>query len=317
MKAVPKPRTPAPERVPETPGTQPKAAALIVGGAACLSMSAVFVKLADVNAGTAAFLRCAVALLALVPMLVYETRRRGAMPAALHRNAILAGVFLGADYVMWTLSILDIGAAVSTVLINVQVIVFPLLARVWDGTRVTRRFLLACPLMLMGITLAGGVTGSGEQAAHPVRGALLGVGAGTAYAVYLYLIRRCGRSSPRHVVTPVCVSTAAATVSSGVISLLTTGLPLAVPAASWGWIVALALLGQVAAWLLISKGGPLLPPNTAAALLLLQPVMAIAFALLILRETPTVTQLGGCALVIAAVWTSNRAPRTKPAVRPA
>jgi drug/metabolite transporter (DMT)-like permease len=178
---------------------------------------------------------------------------------------------------------------------------------------VTRRFVLACPLMLVGIALAGGVVDSGAQAVHPVRGAVLGVGAGIAYAVYLYLIRRCGRSAPRHVVAPVCVSTAAAAVSSGAIALLTTGLPLAVPAASWGWIVALALLGQVVAWLLIGKGGPRLPTGTAAALLLLQPVMAIAFALLLLRETPTPAQLGGCALVIAAVWAGNRVPRTRAA----
>ncbi|MER6071818.1 DMT family transporter [Streptomyces sp. NPDC001852] len=283
-------------------------ASLVVGGAACLSLSAVFVKLADVNAGTAAFLRCAIALIALVPMLVHETRRHGAMPAGLRGHAVLAGVFLGADYVMWTVSIIDIGAAVSTVLINVQVIVFPLLARLLDGTRVPRRFLWACPLMLTGIALAGGMAEAGAQAVHPVRGTLLGIGAGAAYAVYLYLTRRCGRRSPRHVVSPVCLSTAAATVTSAAISLLTTGLPLAVPATSWGWIVALALLGQVAAWLLISKGGPLLPPNTSAALLLLQPVMAIGFALVILRETPAFTQLCGCALVIGAVWISNRTP---------
>ncbi|MEV5510335.1 DMT family transporter [Streptomyces orinoci] len=285
------------------------ATALIIGGAACLSASAVFVKLADVNAGTAAFLRCAIALVPLIPMLVHETRRHGGMSRSLNRYAVTAGVFLGADYVMWTLSILDIGAAVATVLINVQVIVFPLLARVLDGTAVPRRFLWSCPLMLAGIALAGGVLNSGAHHGHPVRGTVLGIGAGSAYAVYLYLTRRCGRSSPCHVVSPVCVSTAAAAVASGVISLLTTGLPLAIPAASWGWIVALALLGQVAAWLLISKGGPMLPPNTSAALLLLQPVMAIGFALVILHETPTYAQLSGCALVICAVWINNRSPR--------
>ncbi len=53
---------------------------LVTSGAACLSASAVFVKLADIDAGTAAFLRCAIALVPLVPMLLFEARRNRALP---------------------------------------------------------------------------------------------------------------------------------------------------------------------------------------------------------------------------------------------
>lgn len=312
MDATPKTKaTPSAQTVnPQASVPPSRAALLIIGGAACLSASAMFVKLAHVNAGTAAFLRCAVALVPLVPMLVHETRRHGGMPRPLPLFAVAAGFFLGVDYVMWTISVLDIGAAISTVLINVQVIVFPLLARMFSGTCIPRRFLWACPLMLTGITSAGGVLESNGHAAHPVRGTVLGIGAGSAYAIYLYLTRLSGQRSRQHVVSPVCISTATAAITSGVISLLTTGLPLSIPAASWGWIIALALLGQVAAWLLISKGGPWLPPNTTAALLLLQPVMGIGFGLLILHESPTLIQLCGCGLVIGAVWIANRSPKT-------
>ncbi|EST26279.1 hypothetical protein N566_24035 [Streptomycetaceae bacterium MP113-05] len=287
---------------------------IIIGGAACVSASAMFVKLADVNPGTAAFLRCAVALVPLVPLLVHETRRRGPLPKPLRPYAVVAGLFLGADYVMWTISIVDVGAAVATVLINFQVVVFPLLARVFSGERIPRRFLWTSPLMLAGIALASGVLRSGQGAGHPVRGALLGVTAGVAYAVYLYLMRLSGRRSPDHVVSPVTLSTASAAAAASLISLPTTGLPLAVPAASWGWIVALAMLGQVAALLLINKGSPRLAPNTSAALLLLQPVMAIGFGMLVLDEKPAFSQLCGCALVIGAVWVAHRtaAPRPQP-----
>ncbi|MFF4602937.1 DMT family transporter [Streptomyces sp. NPDC001339] len=293
-------------------GTGPRpltgGALLVVGGAACLSASAMFVKLADTNPGTAAFLRCAVALVVLAPMAWYEIRRHGALPYKLCGLAVLAGLFLGLDYVMWTVSIMDIGAAISTVLINVQVIAFPVLARIFSGTHIPRRFLYASPLMLAGIALAAGVLDHSADVRAPVRGAVLGVAAGVAYAGYLYLIRLSGQRSPRHLVTPVGTSTASAAAASGLISLVTTGLPLAISAPSWGWIIALALLGQVAAWLLISKGSSQLAPNASAALLLLQPVMAIALGLLILRETPTASQLAGCALVIGAVWFANRAP---------
>lgn len=288
--------------------TATSGAVLVVGGAACLSLSAVFIKFADINPGTAAFLRCAIAVVVLLPLMLLETRRHRALPGPLRKYAVLAGVFLGIDYVMWTVSIMDIGAGVATILLNVQIIAFPLLARVLAGTPIPRRFLYASPLMLLGLALAGGAFDSGEEAVNPLRGAVLGICAGIAYAAYLYLIRLCGQSSPQHVVTPVCISTGSAALASGALALATTGLPLGIPAASWGWIIALAVLGQVIAWLLVSKGAPRVAPNTAAALLLLQPVMAVGFAMLLLGETPTPTQLGGCALVLAAVWFAHRAP---------
>ncbi|WP_230592706.1 hypothetical protein [Rhodococcoides fascians] len=58
-------------------------AALVIAGAASLSLSATFVKIADVTSGTAAFLRCLIALAALVPMALWELHRRGAMPTRL------------------------------------------------------------------------------------------------------------------------------------------------------------------------------------------------------------------------------------------
>ncbi|WP_223840061.1 DMT family transporter [Saccharopolyspora pogona] len=211
---------------------------------------------------------------------------------------------------MWTVSILDVGAAISTVLINVQVLAFPLLARIFSGTQIPQRFLHLSPLMLGGLAIAGGALSGSQQAANPVRGTVLGIAAGVAYAVYLYLTRLAGERSPLHFVTPVCVSTASAAVTSGAIGLLVTGLPLDIPAASWGWIAALALLGQVVAWLLIGRGTSRLPPNASAALLLLHPVMAIGLGMLVLRETPTASQLTGCALVVGAIWFANRTPRS-------
>ncbi|OZC30066.1 EamA/RhaT family transporter [Gordonia polyisoprenivorans] len=287
-------------------------AILIVAGAAALSLSATFVKLGDVTAGTAAFLRCVIALAALIPMALWEVRRRGAMPVGLYPLAILAGIFLGADYIMWTASILDVGASIATVLINVQVIVLPVLALVIDRVAIPGRFALAAPCMLLGVAMAGGVIGdSGIAAAHAVRGSILGVAAGAAYAVYLFLNRRSVQRSPRHIVTPICVATASAAATAGVIAAAMGDINLSIPAASWGWMVALALIGQVAAWLFISTGSRSLSANVVAGLLLLQPVLAIVFGYLVLAETPTRIQIAGSVIVIAAVWTANHHPHNR------
>lgn len=281
---------------------------LVVSGAACLSGSAVLVKLSGVEATTSAFLRCALALVALVPMAAVELRRRGRVGAAPLGWAAAAGVCLGVDYLLWTTCIGDVGAAVATVLVSVQVMVLPVLARLCDCTRIPRRFLLVSPVMVAGTGMVGGVfdgaLGGGGGGAHPVRGALLGVGAGMAYAGYLYLNRRCGERDPGHSSAPVCVATAVAALVCGAVGLAGVGgahLALSLPAVAWVEMAALALLGQVAAYVLIGRGSRGVAPSTAGTLLLLQPALAVVLGLLVLGEHPGAVALAGCAVMVAAV----------------
>ncbi|NMM92071.1 EamA family transporter [Rhodococcus sp. SRB_17] len=278
--------------------------ALIVGGAGCLSASAMFVKLSSANVGTAAFLRCALALIVLIPLAVFEWRRLGARPARFVVLDLAAGLLLGIDFVFWTASIVDVGASIATVLINIQVVIFPLLARLFSGTTLSKGFIVAAPLMLVGVALASGALGAPAEGSNPVSGAIFGTAAGVAYAGYLFLSRSSGGHEHKHF--PVATSTFAAAFASGVMGTLWTGIDLHLSIASWGWMVALALLGQVAAWLLISEALPALAPNVSAALLLLQPVIAIALGIGFLEERATWTQYAGCVLVVAAVWYATR-----------
>ncbi len=295
---------------------RPGPALMIVMGAASTSSSGMFIKLSAVNAGTAAFLRCALAMAVLAPLAFAECRRLGARPWRLLRLDLAAGALLGVDYVCWVHSIHDLGASIATVLLNVQLIVFPLLARVLTGIRLERRFWLTAPVMLAGVALAGGTLGSPEPGSDPLSGVLFGSAAGVAFAGYLFLIRLGGDSGPSrsegrasrepHTVTPVAAATLSAAASSGLLGAAWTGVDLDPGWPAWGWLIPMALLGQVLAWLLINPALPRLAPSRGAALLLLQPVLAVAFGVCFLAERPTPTQYAGCALVVFAVWRSNR-----------
>lgn len=285
--------------------TEDRGAALrVVGGAACTSVSAGFTKLSGAGAGTAAFLRCAIALVVLVPLAAREWRRTGPRPWRLMRLDLAAGVLLGVDYVFWVASIYDVGTSVATVLVNLQVVVFPLLARVFLGARLSGRFLATVPVMLAGVALAAGVVGTAEAGTDPVSGVVFGAVAGIAYAGYLFLTRLGGTSG--HTVLPVCVSTGAAAATAAVFGGLWTGIDLTLDLPAWLWLTALALVGQVLAWLLITGDLPRLAPHVSATLLLLHPVLAIAFGVLALGERPTATQFAGCLLVIGSVWFASR-----------
>ncbi|QWF79069.1 DMT family transporter [Amycolatopsis sp. CA-230715] len=276
---------------------------LALAGSACIAASAVFMKQSGANAGTAAFLRCGLALVVLVPLAWLEWRRIGHRPGRYLLMDVGAGLLLGVDMVFWGASVLNVGASVATVLLNIQVVFFPLIARVVSGTALSARFLLTCPVLLVGVALASGAIGNPQPGSDPVAGVVFGAAAGLAYAGYLFLMRLGG--GREHTTTPVCVSSAAATAAAAVLGGLWTGIDLDLSLPAWGWLIALAFLGQVVAWLLITAALPKLAPGVAAALLLSQPVMAFALGVAI-GERPTVTQAAGCVLVVAAVWFTSR-----------
>ncbi|MEJ8280757.1 DMT family transporter [Pseudonocardia spirodelae] len=279
----------------------PQSVLLLLAGAAVLSWTGVLVALAGTDPASASFWRCVLALVVLAPWALAECRRSGGLPLATAGWSLLSGLFLGADFLLWTRAVLDAGAGVANVVLNIQVLALPLIAWVVAGERVPRRLVFAAPLLLGGIALAGGVLGAGVGGPEPVRGAVLGTLAGVAYAGFLHLNRSVSRTSPRHLVTPVALATVGAGVLCGAVGLAGDGIAVALPAASWAWLIVLALAGQVVSWVLIGRGSAGLAPGTAGALLLVHPVLSVLLGMLVLGESPTAVQLAGCALVVATV----------------
>ncbi|WP_433323763.1 DMT family transporter [Spirillospora sp. CA-294931] len=265
---------------------------LAIAGAAFLSLSAIFVRVSGVEAGTAAFYRCLLALPILIPLALREKggRRRPGLD-------LLAGAFLGLDLVFWGEAINRVGAGMATVLVNVQVVVLPLLALIVFRERPGRRFALALPLMLVGVAFAGART----LGADSLAGIAYGAGAGVLYAGYLFLTRVNGRDQD-HRFRPLLLATVAAGAMSGLAGEVdvTPGWP------ALGWLAALAMSGQVCGWLLIGAALPRMRTETGGTLLLLQPILAVLLGAALLAERPTLLQLGGCALVIVAVWVTTR-----------
>ncbi len=300
------------------PGDRPGgvvAGSWVLAGAACLSVTAVIVELAGVDAPTTAFLRCAVAVLLLAPFAVREARRHHALSRRGVAWSLAAGLALGTDYSAWTASIYAVGAGVATVLINVNVVVLPLLGRVLDGERVPRRFAVATVPMLLGVGLVGGL-GSSTVGGAPLRGTALALLAGIGYACYLYLTRRASRGDPGVVLQPLVWASAAAAGAAAALSPLSSGLGLAhLSLRAWVLMVLLALLGQALAFAFVNRGSPALASSAVAALLLAQPVLALVISRVVLDERVGPLQVLGVVLVLGAVAHSSRAvealrPRT-------
>ncbi|CKH89261.1 DMT family transporter [Mycolicibacterium smegmatis] len=278
-------------------------------GAIGISSSGLFVALSATSPGTASFYRCLFALPLLAPLAVAEWRGGGSPTAAQHGWAALAGVLFAADALLWTQAIYEVGVGLSAVLVNTQVVMVPLLARLIDHESLSARFVVLLPVVVLGTVLAGGVLESGVVGTAPVAGTAHSVLAALCYSIFLFLLRRGGPDRPlvQSYVT-IMVSAAGAAVVGGV---LWNGVTLSPGWDAAGWLMLTAINGQVLGWLLIALGSPSLRVEIGSAVLLLTPVAALVLGAVFLAQQPSLLQIIGSAMILACAYlvTTGRASR--------
>lgn len=275
---------------------RPVAAAAV--GALGVSTSGLFVALSTTSPGTASFFRCVFALPVLIPLAVAERRHRGEPTARQHRWAAAAGVLFAADALFWTQAIYEIGVGLSAVLVNTQVVMVPLLARLIDREPLSTRFVALLPVVTLGTVLTGGIFESGVTGTAPLAGTIHSALAALCYSAFLFLLRRGGPDQPpvQSYVTTIGSAACAAPIGGA----LTGGVTLAPGWGPAGWLVLTAICGQVLGWLLVALSSPLLRVEVSSALLLLTPIGALLLAAVFLGQVPSVLQVIGCVLILGS-----------------
>jgi drug/metabolite transporter (DMT)-like permease len=114
------------------------------------------------------------------------------------------------------------------------------------------------------------------------------------------------------VAQPLYQATLGATATSAMLALALPGFRIGPLWPALGWLALLALTSQVLGWMLISASLPRLPAGLLGALLLVQPVGAVALGALVLGQYPSLTQLCGVLIVVAGVLVATSGPRGVP-----
>jgi drug/metabolite transporter (DMT)-like permease len=284
-------------------------------GAAFISSSAVVMRLAGTDAGTTAFYRCALALPGLVALALLEQRHHGRRALRDRGRAAVAGVFLGVDLVLWTHAIYDVGAGVATVLGNLQVVFVVFVTWAFFHERLRPQFLVALPVVILGVALVSGLTGGPETGYRPLAGVLYGLGTSVTYAAFILVLRGTTTSSA-HVAGPLADATAGAAMAALVMGAALGQFSFAPPLEAFGWLALTALTSQTVGWLLITWSLPRLPAALSSLLLLVQPACSLFLAAVVLSQRPTGLQLAGAVLVCGGVLVAARSGRTTEIVPP-
>lgn len=267
-------------------------------GALCVSASAVLLKLAAATPATATAARCLIALPVVLILAIPECQRRQGLSRRGLLSAVLCGALFAGDMLLWTQAIPEVGAGLSTVLVNAQVAIVPLLSWLVDRERIAPRFLLTLPALLAGILLAGGMLEHGVSGTDPARGTVHAVGAALCYSGFLFLLRRGGQAGqPMQTYAVVLTTCALVAVAVGP---WWHGLQVWPGWSTAGWLALVAITGQLFGWLLVAFCSGRVPSTVSSALLLLTPVGAVALGAVVLGERPSTAQLAGCILVLLA-----------------
>jgi drug/metabolite transporter (DMT)-like permease len=284
--------------------SHPVTAALI--GALSISMTGVLVRLADQPPATTGIFRCLYALAPLGVIAYVEARREGGMGWRRHGLAFLAGVCFATDLELWHHAILAVGAGLSTVVSNLQIVVVGVVAWAIHGERPEGRVAAAVPLALLGVFLISGVVGADEYGDDPVAGVVYSLLTAVAYSGFLLFIRAANRDL-RGAAGPLFWASAwcAAAMTLMGLALDELAWPAAEPQL---WLVLLALSAQVVGYLAIAYALPRLPAVVTSILLLAQPCLAVGLAALIVDEQPSWLQLSGVVLVLAGIVVAQALP---------
>ena len=317
-------------------GSVGKTYLILIVGLVAHAFTAPWVKMSNFEPATSTILRCGLAFFFLLPFAISEIKKMGKINKKGVMFSIIAGLFLGVDFIAFNYSIYYVGAGVAAILLNLQVIILPALAFFFDGEKVPKSYYFIAPVLILGVAMSGGIFDGGGAEIGPATiygidrallGTIAGAVSGVCYGFYLYFSRKASRINDGQFIQPMTYSTLAQLVApffftfiSGRGFDITNGvlvngqLPMnpettvgdPITATNWLWMIVLASVGQAMVWTFIQYGSVRLNPTVVAGMLLLSPIATVGLISIVLfGEKPSTIQIIGIVIVLVLVAFQN------------
>jgi len=274
-------------------------------GIFCIAFSAIFVTLAGAPPITAGFYRI---FIAWVPLALYGIiNKKLNIRRADLGIALLAGVVFASDISVWNISILKIGATVSTLMANLAPVWVGLFSLLFLRKRSGRWFWLGTFIALAGMVV---LVGFGNLLSLQLNiGILYAILASMLYAVYILLTK--GVLQRVTIVTFMFYNMLGSSLFLGAVGI-TEGIEMVhFPAHTWLYFLGMGLVCQLIGWLTINHAISHLPATKTSVALLGQTVATAVIAALLLGGVLKVREIAGSLIVLAGIAVTFVKPDVK------
>ncbi|WP_022668646.1 DMT family transporter [Desulfospira joergensenii] len=277
------------------------AVTILVAGAAMISFSGVWVKLAHVSPTASAFYRVFFGCLFLLPGVLIQ-RESFAKPFKKYLMAALSSVFFAMDLFCWHKSILFIGPGLATILGNFQVFGLTLVGILFFREKLRLVFIFSLPLAMLGLYLIIGVNWDTLGPESRI-GILYGFATAACYIGYLLTLKQLQSDAKNQsrFFYMMLVSLFSSLFLGGI--LAAGGDSFAIPdIQSLFSLFALGLFSQCIGWVMIANAMPHVRTSRTGLILLLQPLLAFVWDVLFFARPTGMTNWIGVLLTLSAIY---------------
>jgi drug/metabolite transporter (DMT)-like permease len=274
---------------------------LVITGAAIISISPIWVKIAQVGPTTSAFYRTFLggAVLAAIVLI----RRNSAWPNARQFGlSTLCGLLFALDLALWHYGVKNAEPGLATILANFQVFLMAAWGVLVFKERLNWRLVVSIPLALIGLAFLVGIRWQGLGTYYRF-GVVAALSAAVAYTAYLLILRKTqtGGTPLAPILNMAIVSLTCAAFSA--LGVLAAGESFSVPnMKTWGALIMYGVFSQVVGWMLISLGLPRVEASRAGLALLAQPALAFTWDVLFFKHGASGSEIIGAVVALTAIY---------------
>ncbi|QCX37074.1 DMT family transporter [Aureibaculum algae] len=266
-------------------------------GIICISIFPVLVKLSLVSGVVSAFYRMAFSSLLIIPyVLLFKKFKFPSLKVTL--LSVLCGVIFATDVTVWNISIIDSTATQASLLTNLSPVWVGIGAFFFLKDKPKRNFWIGTVVAIIGMILLVGI--------HVFRNLdfdrafAFGVLSGVLYAFYMLISKNV--LNQLDIWRFMTISITSAAIYLGIVSFFMNEPVIGFSNTSWLILIAMAIICQLLAWLLISYATQNMRATRVSVSLLGQAILASILAWLFLNEEITLQMVLGGLVLLFGIW---------------